>query len=27
MGDPIDVAADAPAMARFLGLTGRDPNR
>ena len=27
IGDPIDVAADAPAMARFLGLIGRDPNR
>lgn len=27
MGDPIDVPADAPAMTRFLGLTGRDPNR
>ena len=25
MGDPIDVPADAPAMTRFLGLTGRDP--
>lgn len=27
MGDPVEVPADAPAMARFLGLTGRDPSR
>jgi hypothetical protein len=27
MGDPVDVAVDADAMSRFLGLTGRDPNR
>ena len=27
MGDPVEVAADAPAMERFLGLIGRDPNR
>lgn len=27
MGDPVEVAADADAMTRFLGLTGRDPNR
>lgn len=26
MGDPVDVPADAPAMTRFLGLDGRDPN-
>jgi len=26
MGDPVDVPADAPAMMRFLGLTGRDPS-
>ena len=27
MGDPIDVPANASAMERFLGLTGRDPYR
>jgi uncharacterized protein (TIGR03086 family) len=27
MGDPVPVPADAPAMTRFLGLTGRDPGR
>jgi len=27
MADPIDVPSDAPAMTRFLGLIGRDPNR
>ena len=27
MGDPVDVPADADAMSRFLGLTGRDPDR
>lgn len=27
MADPVDVPADAPAMTRFLGLIGRDPNR
>ena len=27
MGDPVDVPADADAMTRFLGLTGRDPSR
>lgn len=27
MGDPIQVPADASPMVRFLGLTGRDPNR
>ena len=27
MGDPVDVPGDADAMTRFLGLTGRDPNR
>ena len=25
MGDPVEVAADAPAMERFLGLIGRNP--
>jgi len=25
MGDPVPVPADADAMTRFLGLTGRDP--
>ncbi len=27
MGDPVDVGPDADPMTRFLGLTGRDPNR
>jgi uncharacterized protein (TIGR03086 family) len=27
MGDPVEVPTDAPAMTRFLGLIGRDPNR
>ena len=27
MGDPVEVPADAPASARFLALTGRDPSR
>jgi len=26
MGDPVEVADDAPAYTRFLALTGRDPN-
>jgi uncharacterized protein (TIGR03086 family) len=26
MAEPVDVPADAPAMERFLGLIGRDPN-
>ncbi len=27
MGPPVEVPADADAMTRYLGLTGRDPNR
>lgn len=27
MGDPVEVPADSPAINRFLGLVGRDPNR
>ncbi|MGB7878292.1 MAG: LLM class flavin-dependent oxidoreductase [Ilumatobacteraceae bacterium] len=27
MGDPVEVPTDAPAMNRFLGLIGRNPNR
>ncbi len=27
MADPVEVPEDASAMTRFLGLTGRDPNR
>ena len=27
MGEPVEVESDAPAMVRFLGLTGRNPHR
>ena len=27
MGEPVEVEPDAPAMVRFLGLTGRNPHR